>query len=41
MSKKDRNILLKDILDSIQKIKKYTEGMDYELFIQDDKTIDA
>lgn len=41
MSKKDRNILLKDILDSIQKIKKYTEGMDYNLFILDDKTIDA
>lgn len=41
MSKRDRNILLKDILESIQKIKKYTIGMDYELFIQDDKTIDA
>jgi uncharacterized protein with HEPN domain len=26
---------------SIQKIKKYTEGMNFELFIQDDKTIDA
>jgi uncharacterized protein with HEPN domain len=41
MSKRDRHILLKDILESIQKIKKYTIGMDYELFIQDDKTIDA
>ena len=30
MSKKDRNILLKDILESIQKIKKYTEGMNFE-----------
>jgi uncharacterized protein with HEPN domain len=41
MSKKDRTVLLKDILESIQKIKKYTEGMNFELFIQDDKTIDA
>jgi uncharacterized protein with HEPN domain len=41
MSKRDRNILLKDILESVQKIKKYTVGMDYVLFIQDDKTIDA
>ena len=41
MSKKDRNILLLDILESIKKIKKYTNEMTYDLFIQDDKTIDA
>lgn len=41
MSKKDRNILLMDILESIKKIKKYTNEMTYDLFIQDDKTIDA
>ena len=41
MSKKDRNILLKDILESIQKIKKYTQGMNFDQFIHDDKTIDA
>jgi uncharacterized protein with HEPN domain len=41
MSKKHRNILLNDVLESIQKIKKYTKGMNYEQFLQDDKTIDA
>jgi uncharacterized protein with HEPN domain len=41
MSKKDRNILLLNILESIKKIKKYTNEMTYDLFIQDDKTIDA
>ena len=41
MSKKDRNILLNDVLESIQKIKKYTKGMNFEQFLQDDKTIDA
>jgi uncharacterized protein with HEPN domain len=30
-----------DILESIKKIKKYTNEMTYDLFIQDDKTIDA
>lgn len=41
MFKKDRNILLLDILESIQKIKKYTSGMNFEMFINDDKTNDA
>jgi uncharacterized protein with HEPN domain len=41
MSKQDRNILLSDILESIQKIKKYTNGMNIEEFLKDDKTIDA
>jgi uncharacterized protein with HEPN domain len=41
MSKKDRNILLNDVLESIQKIKKYTKGMNFQQFLQDDKTIDA
>lgn len=41
MSKKDLNILLNDVLESIQKIKKYTKGMNFQQFLQDDKTIDA
>jgi uncharacterized protein with HEPN domain len=28
-------------LESIQKIKKYTKGMNFQQFLQDDKTIDA
>lgn len=41
MSKRDRDILLVDILESIQKIKKYTNEMSIEEFLKDDKTIDA
>lgn len=41
MSKRDTILLLKDMLDSSNKIKKYTFGLDYSDFLEDDKTIDA
>ena len=41
MSKRDHNLLLQDILESANKIKKYIQGHDYDSFIQDDKTVDA
>ncbi|MEQ8417824.1 MAG: DUF86 domain-containing protein [Imperialibacter sp.] len=41
MSSLDLLFLLEDILESALKIKKYTEGLLYETFINDDKTIDA
>jgi uncharacterized protein with HEPN domain len=41
MSKKDRNVLLNDILESISKIRKYTNGYDLVMFLDDDKTRDA
>lgn len=41
MSKRDILLLLEDMLQSAQKIKRYTEGLDYSLFLKDDKTIDA
>ncbi len=41
MSKKDRNVLLNDILESISKIMKYTNGYNLDMFLDDDKTIDA
>jgi uncharacterized protein with HEPN domain len=41
MSRRDRNILLNDILESLKKIKKYMDGMTFEDFLKDDKTIDA
>jgi uncharacterized protein with HEPN domain len=41
MSKRDQILLLEDMLDSAIKIKKYTELLDFEGFIKDDKTIDA
>ena len=41
MSKRDILLLLDDMLQACIKIKKYTQGMDYDSFIEDDKTIDA
>lgn len=41
MSKRDTTLLLDDMLQSAHKIKKYTEGLDYNQFVSDDKTIDA
>ena len=41
MSKRDILLLLEDMLQSAQKIKRYTEGLDYGSFLTDDKTIDA
>lgn len=41
MSKRDTFLLLDDMLQSAQKIQRYTEGMDYESFISDEKTLDA
>ncbi|MBK8806440.1 MAG: DUF86 domain-containing protein [Bacteroidales bacterium] len=41
MSKRDLFLLLEDMLESAQKIKRYTNGMDFDSFLKDDKTIDA
>lgn len=41
MSKREPNLLLQDIEESIKKIKTYTNGMSFESFQNDDKTIDA
>ncbi|MEM9687115.1 MAG: DUF86 domain-containing protein [Bacteroidota bacterium] len=41
MSKRDIRLLLEDMLESSLKIKRYTEGLDYNSFIIDDKTTDA
>lgn len=41
MSKRDILLLLDDMQQAAQKIKKYTQGLDFEMFISDDKTIDA
>lgn len=41
MSKRDNILLLEDMLQSAVRIKKYTQEYDYEMFISDDKTIDA
>ena len=41
MSKRDLKLLLEDMLESSLKIRRYTENLNYDSFIQDDKTIDA
>ena len=41
MSEHDISLLLGDMLESALKIKRYVEGMDYESFISDEKTVDA
>ncbi|MFB6291756.1 MAG: DUF86 domain-containing protein, partial [Candidatus Bipolaricaulia bacterium] len=38
---RDHVLFLEDILDSIAKIEDYTEGLTYEDFQEDEKTIDA
>jgi uncharacterized protein with HEPN domain len=41
MSKREILLLLDDMLQSAQKIKRYTQDIDYKSFLADDKTIDA
>lgn len=41
MSKRDEKLLLEDILDSIRKIYRYTEGLSFHDFLSDEKTTDA
>lgn len=41
MSKREPELYLQDILDSIGKVEKYTHGMSIEEFSKDEKTIDA
>lgn len=41
MSKRDNRLLLQDMLESASKIITYTDGMDFDAFLSDEKTIDA
>lgn len=41
MSKRDTFLLLDDMLNAAEKINTYTKELSFELFINDDKTIDA
>jgi uncharacterized protein with HEPN domain len=41
MSKRNDLLLLEDIVESCEKIQKYVYNLDYNEFINDDKTIDA
>ena len=37
----DITLLLEDMLEAALKIKRYTSNLNFELFLKDDKTIDA
>lgn len=41
MNERTWRLFLEDIIESIEKIDKYIDGMDYERFACDDKTVDA
>lgn len=41
MSKRDTYFLLDDMLQSAQKIKRYIKDLDYNSFLEDEKTLDA
>jgi len=41
MSKRPVDLLLNDILESIDKVEQYTEGMSFDSFSNDQKSIDA
>jgi uncharacterized protein with HEPN domain len=38
---RDPLLYVEDILEAIEKVQRYTEGMAYEDFIEDEKTVDA
>ena len=41
MSKRSTQLLLEDILESCQRILDYTNGINYDGFVSDSKTVDA
>ena len=41
MSRRDSLLLLEDMLESAKKIERYTNGLDYQAFLSDDRTVDA
>jgi uncharacterized protein with HEPN domain len=41
MSERDEHLLVEDILESGQKILRYTEGFSFDDFVADEKTVDA
>ena len=41
MSKRDRTLLIEDMLDSALKIRRYTSELNFNSFLEDEKTVDA
>jgi uncharacterized protein with HEPN domain len=38
---RDPSLYVEDIIEAIEKIKRYIEGMNFDEFIEDEKTVDA
>lgn len=38
---RDHNLFIKDILQAIERIESFIGGMDYDAFVEDDKTLSA
>ena len=41
MSRRDNHLLILDMLDAAYRIQTYTEGLDFDGFVNDQKTLDA
>lgn len=41
MPRREYRLAIEDMLEAIGKIRRYTEGMTYDSFVTDDRTIDA
>ncbi len=41
MPRRDPDLLVQDMLDAVRKIELYNAGLDYQVFFNDEKTIDA
>ena len=41
MSRRDNHLLILDMIDAAYRIQTYTEGLDFEEFVNDQKTLDA
>jgi len=41
MSKRDSRLLVADMLESIARIRRYVAGMDFDAFLEDERTCDA
>lgn len=41
MSKRDSRLLMEDMLESMARIRRYVAGMDFDAFLEDERTCDA
>ena len=41
MSKRNVRLYIEDVRDAVEKIEKYAEGLNFDTFVKDEKTVDA